>query len=575
VLEIRPTSSGVPTALLNGKFLHSPRDPVTEAARATEQMARREPACAVILGFGLGYQTEALLATTESMHIIVFEPEDEVSAELREARDVTAVRASGRLTWCETVPELEESLVNHAAAGFEVLSLQARRGADPELYNQADRALAAFRSRVEINSNTLVRFGRLWVRNLCRNVGALAAGIPVTRLEGIFRGLPGILLAAGPGLDQILHYLPDLSERMVVVAVDTAVRACRDRGVQPDIAVVVDPQYWNARHLDRVDPSTTLLVGESSTHPSVFAHFSAPPVFCSSLFPLGRELESVLGPMGNLGTGGSVSTTAWDLLRLLGCEPVYLAGLDLGFPNGRTHFRGSFFENLAVALGTRLAPAERTLYRYVSSADPHHVDGTDGTPVLTDRRMEIYQAWFARHAAEDKSPPTFMVTAGGVRIDGIDTVEPEGLLALPPLRPTVAQAVAGIKPLSGSEHTLRRTSVRKQMSGLMDGLSPLEEIVRRALTAVDDVETTVRSGGEADFAPLTDIDLEIQSSPGRSVVSFIMQEAISQIRAGFGSANVQEQIDASRQLYAGLLDSVQFHRSAIRRALTEGDANQE
>ena len=569
MVEIRPTDAGVPTALLNGKFLHSPRDPRKEAARGVEQIARREPACVIILGFGLGYQAEALLAATESLHIIVFEPDDDLTVELREARDVTSILASGRVSWCATVAALEENLLVHAAAGFEVMSLRARRDADPESFARADSTLDAFRSRIEINSNTLVRFGRLWVRNLCRNVDALAAGVPVTRLKGRFAGLPGLLLAAGPGLEQILPILPDLSERMVVVAVDTSVRACLDCGIQPDVAVVVDPQYWNARHLDRVDPSRTLLVAESSTHPSVFAHFNTPTIICSSLFPLGRELESVLGPMGNLGTGGSVSTTAWDLLRMVGCEPIYLAGLDLGFPNGRTHFRGSFFENLALALGDRLSPAEKTLYRYVSSADPHPVAATDGTMVLTDRRMELYKRWFARHAAEDGSPRTLTVTAGGVQIEGIDHVTSDVLLSLPAVRDRIAGVVAEIKPLTNADYNDRRSAVRSQLDKLMDDLAPLEEIVTRALSAVSDIEKDVETGREADFTPLAAIDLEIQSCPGRAVVSFLMQQAITQIRAGFGSANVREQIEASRRLYSGLQDSVKFHKGSIRHALRE------
>ncbi len=569
MIEFKPTDAGVPTALIEGRYLHSPRDPLKEASRAVEQLARRAPPCVVIMGFGLGYQTEALLAATQSTHVIVFEPDRALAKELRPARDVTALVASQRLTWCDTLDALRVALVAHAAAGFEVMLLRARRLADPEPFAAADGALAAFRSRIEINSNTLARFGRLWVRNLCRNVDALATGIPVTRLNRLFDGIPGLLLAAGPGLDQILHHLRALSERTVVVAVDTAVSVCREHGVQPDIAVVVDPQYWNARHLDRVDPSRTLLVAESSTHPSVFAHFRSPPAFCSSLFPLGREIETTLGPMGSLGTGGSVSTTAWDLLRFVGCNRIYMAGLDLGFPNGRTHFRGSFFEMLAVALGHRLSSAEKTLYRYVRSAAPHPVDATDGSMVLTDRRMEVYQNWFAKQVSETGCPPTFTLTTGGVKIEGIDVVAPESLLSLPTVRRQLNDLVAQIVPLSAREVTEHRTSVRNHLLTLANELDPLEEIADGAITAVETIGREVDAGKRADFTPLTSIDSKIQSYSGRTVVSFLMQEAISQIRAGFGSADVREQIEASRQLYKGLSDSVRFHTRSIRESIPE------
>jgi len=527
VIEIRPTKSGVPTALIGGRYLHSPRDPVREASQAVETLARRDPPCVVILGFGLGYQAEALLAATQTTHVVVFEPDRALTEELRPARDVDDLVASPRLTWCDTVGALGDALVTHAAAGFEIVSLQARRLADPELFADADTALSAFRSRIEVNSNTLSRFGRLWIRNLCSNVDALSAGIPIDRFRGLLSGLPGLLLAAGPGLEQVLHILPALAQRTVVVAVDTAVSVCQAHGVQPDIAVVVDPQYWNARHLDRVEPSTTLLVAESSTHPSVFAHFRSPPAFCGSLFPLGLEMERALGPMGSLGTGGSVSTTAWDLLRFGGCESIYVAGLDLGFPNGRTHFRGSFFELLAVALGQRLSPAEKTLYRYVRSAAPHLVDSNDGSTVLTDRRMEIYRNWFAKQVSEGGSPSTYTLSTGGVRIDGIEVIEPESLLSLPDLRQQLGELLAGIEPVTANEKAQSRTAVRNLLLGLAKDLEPLEEIARMAVRAIENIRQDVGAGKQVDFTPLTSIDAQIQSYSGRAVVSFLMQEAIS------------------------------------------------
>lgn len=80
MVEIRPTDAGVPTALIDGRYLHSPRDPLKEASRTVEQLVRRDPACVVVLGFGLGYQTEALLAGTPTTHVIVFEPDQDLAA---------------------------------------------------------------------------------------------------------------------------------------------------------------------------------------------------------------------------------------------------------------------------------------------------------------------------------------------------------------------------------------------------------------------------------------------------------------------------------------------------------------
>lgn len=565
MLEILTAESGAPTAKLDGRYLHSPRDPEREARRTVASVARREPPCVVFLGMGLGYSVDALLELTEETRILVFEPDQELQAAPQVARNVSYGDLRERLVVCSTPEKLSEALALYAASGFEVLQLNARRLAAPESFEEADSVIEQFRSRVDINRNTLARFAHLWVRNLCRNLDRLAEGLPLSALAGAFRGVPGLLLAAGPGLDQVLAHLPELAERSVVVAVDTAVGPALSCGVRPDVAVVVDPQYWNSRHLDGIRPDSTILLAESSTHPSVFRHFRSPAVFCGSLFPLGQEVEAALGPLGSLGTGGSVSTTAWDLLRHFGCDEIYVAGLDLGFPGGRTHFRGSFFETLAVSLGRRLSPAEGTLHRYVRSGAPFQTAATGGGTVLTDRRMEIYRTWFARKLSDQGTPATHTLSLGGARIPGLEPQPLDRLLAKPVARARIDEVFRRFPGLDQDLVRNRRNGMLTRLRTLAGNLKELQHAARAALEEVVRLENGNRSGQQIDFGRLTEIDDRIQSLGGRGIASFLMQEAISSIRSGFGSADIAEQIDASRKLYGQLEDSARFHIGIIDR----------
>ena len=149
-------------------------------------------------------------------------------------------------------------------------------------------------------------------------------------------GLPALVIAGGPSLDSLAPSLAALRERMVLVSVNTPLRACRERGVEPDFTVVVDPQFWASRSLDWTLAQDGVLVAEPSACPRIFRRETERFFLCSSLFPLGETLEAAVGEKGRLGAGGSVSTSAWDLARLLGARPLYAAGLDLGFP-GHAH----------------------------------------------------------------------------------------------------------------------------------------------------------------------------------------------------------------------------------------------
>jgi hypothetical protein len=569
-LQIEPAANGMPTATFDGRYLHSRRDPAREALRAVTELIRREPPCVVLMGVGLGYHAEAILRGTETTALIAVEPDGELLAEGLSATGLSHLLEDPRFCHVATPEELAGELSLRAAAGFEQFALAARRSADEEAFEAFDKVLRSFSSRLDINQNTLRRFGRLWVRNLSKNLLFLSSGRPVSELRNRFRGIPGLLLAAGPSLDQILGNLPDLASRAVLVAVDTAVRPALNCGVEPDIAVVVDPQYWNSRHLDRLTSTRTLLVAESSTHPAGLRPFSPPHYFCASLFPLGQAIEQVLGPLGSLGTGGSVATTAWDLLRYMGVTEVFAAGLDLGFPLRRTHYRGSYFESLAVESASRCAPAEGVVFRYMWDADPQPVEAYGEEPVLSDRRMALYRNWFAGQIELDSTVTTHILTIGGSVIPGAVQSSAGKMLEYPSRRDEIDQiieAVAGpgAEPSPGGRQELE-AAIAVRLDRILGDLAELRHIAETAVNICLRIRQAVSRGEDADFSPLQELDQRLQGHPAGQIAGFLVQDALSRINLGHGSASIAEQLDASENLYRGLAESALLHEETLAQA---------
>jgi len=228
----------------------------------------------------------------------------------------------------------------------------------------------------------------------------------IEAIAGLARGLPTLILAAGPSLDRILPLLPMLHERMVILAVDTAVRGCLDAGVEPDFILVVDPQYWNFRHLDGISCPHSFLITESAVWPAVYRFPCRGVYLCASLFPLGKFIEEHTVRHAELGAGGSVSTSAWDFARHLETDKIYLAGLDLGYPGKRTHFSGGLFEEWAHSTANRLEPAETALSRYLTQTTRRISRDYNDNPVQTDQRLELYVWWFESRIARHPLPQT-------------------------------------------------------------------------------------------------------------------------------------------------------------------------
>ncbi|MDR3191533.1 MAG: DUF115 domain-containing protein [Treponema sp.] len=543
-LRVETAASRAPTLVFRGRYVHSARDPAREARRLAEILPLPGAGRAagpgaqgggpvVILGFGLGYTAEAAAERTPGRPLVLVERRREILKKALETRNLDRFLSENRIVFVvggsgEAVSGAL-SLFDRPGAGGnppDILRNRALTELDPDWYAGVEGRIRAWIGRNEVNAATLRRFGKRWVRNLARNLEAIRDIPGVKRLEGILAGgpaakgegpengrespagnsrpgLPVFLAAAGPSLDLAGPLLKEIRKRCVIVAVDTSLRFMLSRGIDPDFAVAVDPQYWNARHLDRSAAERTWLIAESAVYPPVLRHPFRGSFLCRSLFPLGRFIEDRVDPKGALGAGGSVATSAWDFARLLGAPSVWIAGLDLSFPELKTHFRGALFETRSHAESGRRLPAETWSVRALRDGQPLMAAAAGGGEVLTDRRLSLYAAWFESRFREYPETRNYSLSPGGISIPGLELASPEALLALPERREEIdgrLEEAAALRRDFLSPETVRGRAERYEAakSRLLEGLA---EIVRQARSAASLARKALGPGGEAARGP--------------------------------------------------------------------------
>ena len=564
-LELIDAGDDEPTARYAGRYLHARREPSRRPHRTfTADWVRNHP-IVVFFGFGLGYEVEAFLAQPEAEVAVVVEPDAALFRTALERRDLTTVLDSPKAVFLvDAEPDaLAMVLRRYERRAPERSVLNASVLHHREYFDQVDAVMEAAVSRARINANTLKRFGRLWVRNLIRNVAVLERSPGVRELTDRFNGLPVLLCAAGPSLDLALPHIKELAERLLIVAVDTAVPALMQHGVEPDFAVVVDPQYWNTRHLDRLAPESTILISEASAHPRVFEVLDNPTYLCSSIFPLGSLLEETVGEKGKLGTGGSVSTTAWDFARILGADPIYCIGLDLGFPQRRTHVHGSFFEERSHILAHRFRPVEQHSFEYLHDADPFEVGANDGGAVLTDQRMMIYTWWFANQARIHRGVRTYNLSPGGVAIEGLPAADVDDCLAHPVRREDLDERLRPLRAAPGpTDGAPTAAPLRPTLLTLADRLEKF------AQTARDGLEIVLELTGEArpDMSRLDGIDARLAAFRYKDVAGFLLQEVADRVQNTAQERSITGALGSARVLYEGLIEAAEYHVRLLRLA---------
>lgn len=561
--ELVPTLSrnGAQSARVGAVWLHSRYDPEAEAAKAVCDSSAAE--LLLLLGLGLGYAGKA--ATARGLRVAAIETDASWIAQLFRTADMTSLISDELfdLILCPAGEGLIEYLEACSPRTIALIENGATSSAFPEATGRLKAQVARFRQRDEVNAATLARFGRLWVRNLGRNARRAAALPGLGALRGAFYGYPAVVLAAGPSLDELLPSLGAIAERAVLICVDTALRSALAAGVEPDIIVIVDPQYWNARHLDRCVSPGSVLVAEAAVWPTALDFAARRTVLCASAYPLGRYLDTRLGlERGSLGAGGSVATTAWDLARLLGCAPIHMAGLDLSFPAARTHAKASLFEQRTLASGTRLRPASADALIAMLGGRPLRAPSNDGGEVLSDERLSLYASWFTRRLAVNQTAPTFNLSRLGLRIEGMPYRPWQDLLGLPAVRKGIDTVLSSVIDAMDRERRPTPQAVEATLTRLSMELESLASLADRAQLTADAALALEGTALAAALDQLDGIDAEVLRSGAKDVAGFLVASATEALKDP--PRTLAQSLERTKAIYRSVAESARYHALCCR-----------
>ena len=580
-LVIETAASGDPTLVCRGIYVHSKRDPKREAQRLVENV--NDYTAAVLLGFGLGYTAAALTAKFSENPVIVVEKRPEIIKKALAARDLRELFSRKRLVF---VLGGDGAGVTQALSLFDskpgapplVLQNRALTSIDEDWYAAVDGRIKAWFTRTNVNRATQERFGKRWVRNLSQNLHVIRDIPGVSRLEGLLSqsSVPVFLAAAGPGLDAVSPILGEVYKRCLVVAVDTSLRFLVKRNIEADFVVSVDPQYWNYCHLAGILSPKTWLIAESATYPSVLRHSFGGAFLCGSSFPLGRYIEEQVDPKGDLGAGGSVATCAWDFCRHLGARQIWIAGLDLAFPELKTHYRGALFEEKSHAESRRLSPAETWNFRALRNGYPFPAkcrksgNLPPGT-VLTDKRLSLYASWFENRFSRFSEIKNLSLSDGGLTISGLENGTAEEILSLPERRNEInsllAANYADLERNFYSKQALRSEKFENSKKNLLDGLRQIQNL---ALEAADNAGIAASRYNQGRFSEreqenvlktLDSVNKTITESAVKEIAGFLFPETEGweaeialENHSPFG-----RHLEFSRRFYRSLAEAAEYN----------------
>jgi hypothetical protein len=477
------------------------REPQREADRVVAGLLEAgETDLLVVIGLGLGFVLDALERRQWTGRVLAIEPEPATVAAMRQRRDWSSWTAQDRLRVL-VAPAFEGA--TECWQWFGDGSHEPRLYVHPVMERVRPEAVASARATLKrilfdtrSNAEAKRRHGARYLANTLRNLPAIAVEPGASRLLGAARGVPAVVVAAGPSLDSSVSALRDVPGKALIIAVDTALRPLLAAGIHPHAVVAVDPSEANGRHLtDLPACDDTYLVSEGSIDPFAVAAFRGRTFFFDvSDHQPWPWLHSLGVEGGRLRAWGSVLTSAFDLTLALGADPIFFVGADLSYPGERPYCRGVSFEETWRGRARFGEPPAQQWREAIGQWPAVYETDVSGAPVRTAPHLVTFRDWLVEQMQRDRSRR--FINAGGA-----------GILKGAAIAQTTPQAMAAQFAASESlvPHPFRERYRQR------DGRRVHEETRRLAARAVEgDLSIAVFREWET-FAPLFTVEAIAQA----------------------------------------------------------------
>ncbi len=556
------SKNGSATADINGVMLHSKYNPEREAEQLISRFGAENGSphkAAVFFSCGLGYAPLAFHKKNPDIPVIIIEENPLFLLQAFTVLDWTPLFSHVQIVFAVAAPVQSAGTIlrQYDVDSLCIFSVPSQCAHSESYFKELKAVLVQEKQKQETNTNTLEKFGHLWLSNSLKNMSFLDRldGVDKYRMVNRDLQIPFVVLAAGPSLERLLPHLAVLKKKAILVCVDTAVHSCLNAGVEPDFIVLLDPQYACALHLEFLSSPSSVLITECAAWPSVFRFECSEIVLCSSLYPPGQYFEKLLGTKGKLAAGGSVATSCWDFARICGTQKIYIAGMDLGFPGRQTHIRGSQFEERAHRLSDRLKTCETQSVASLMGAAPFMAHDYNGKPILSDKKMSLFSWWFEKSCAvaEEEGVSTYSLTPESMAVKGIEKSDFEEFLKVfPDCQDKKAEFFEKAKHKSWlcKEENENRASYDEVCRTFRENMEVLISTSRKGISLC---EKAIRNRAKVQevFAELSKIDSTIMTSGAKDAAALVFptERRLKELSENIPQDKILNSLYTSRIIY--------------------------
>lgn len=344
---------GEPTVTINGRYLHSPYSARAESSRFLETLdIPHEIRTLIIIGDGLGVVSAGLAETRPGLNRISIE----VAARQEDLETHFCPVAGNRIPAANldrtAIRPIVRALIHPTEiGGVQLITWPAIDRCDTDWRREIELGIRDALRDLRSELATIAHFGRLWMSNALR-----ATLLTDRRSEATLQGEPLYLAASGPTIE-------DIPAGIRPVAVSSALRSLRSRGVEPLLVLHTDGGTWARRYLSDLRKLADTVLG----HP---LRTGRAPVEAPLLLSDGSILDELAPDAPGWRTvpdQPSVGIGLIDLVRRMGdAEDIRLVGLDLCSRDLILHARPHHNDRFVASASMRVSSEHNQRYARLS-----------------------------------------------------------------------------------------------------------------------------------------------------------------------------------------------------------------
>lgn len=268
------------------------------------------------------------------------------------------------------------------------------------------------------NRLTLIKFGRLYSKNIFKNLTLLSDAIP---LASLYKSVakPILVLGAGESLNTTILELKKNFSKFFIICVDAAAAPLLDNGITPDAIIAVEgQQVIEKSYIGTPSDSKCLLIMDlvSRNHIPYITKgkysFFVSNYADMNFFELLKNynlLPPVIKPLGSVGL---VSMEIALKLRKDINIPVLFSGLDFSYSIGITHAKGTASHKALLSSTSKL----KSVFNISSafSTGTSSIICANGKKMITSKVLESYALLFNENFEDEQN--IFDIRTSGINL---------------------------------------------------------------------------------------------------------------------------------------------------------------